>query len=61
MPFLSEVFMLRTLEDFSIEIGATNWQCVGQGLYAAIGTRGMALVAHKGAGLYEAHMLYLFT
>jgi hypothetical protein len=53
--------MLRTLEDFSLEIGCSNWQCVGQGLYASVGTRGMALVAHKGAGLYKARVLQLFT
>lgn len=53
--------MLRSLEDISTEIGATHWQCVGQGLYAACGTKGMALAAFQGAGLYVTKMLFLFT
>lgn len=53
--------MLRSLEDISIQIGATSWQCVGKGLYAAVGTKGMALAAHEGAGLYTTKMLFMFT
>ena len=53
--------MLRSLEDISIQIGATAWQCVGQGLYAAVGSKGMCLAAHEGAGLYTTKMLFLFT